>query len=78
MVDGFFVQKNVTAGGLVGVTGMLSAAYTYEDFIDGNFDASGTSTFTGHVTGNTLTIDFSTQDQVGDTCTGMGSLSGTR
>ena len=50
----------------------------YQDFLDGSFDASGTGTFTGQVTGNTLTMNFFAQDQVGDTCTGMGSLSGTR
>ncbi len=69
---------DVSFSGTVTANGQLTGTYTYVTMRDGVFDSSGDGTFTGQVTGNTLTLNFSAQDQVGDTCTFTGSFSGSR
>lgn len=72
------VTTDVSFSGTVTANGQLTGTFTYVTMVDGVFDSSGDGTFTGQVTGNTLTLNFSGQDQVGDTCTSTGSFSGSR
>ncbi len=78
VVSGNNITTNMSFSGTVTAGGEVSATFTYTTLVDGVFDSSGDGTFTGQVTGNTLAINFSGQDRVGDTCTVTGSLSGTR
>jgi hypothetical protein len=51
--------------------------FTYETRVFGMFDASGTGVFDGPVIGNTMVVNFSGQDEVGDSCTLTGRFSAT-
>ena len=65
--------------GTVTAEGELSGAFTYTTLVNGEFDSSGDGIFTGQVAGgDMLEVNFSGQDQVGDTCTFTGSFSVTR
>ncbi len=58
--------------------GEVSGSGTYKDIIDGLFDASGVFDFTGSLNVNTPTLNTDSQDTVGDTCTGTGSMTVSR
>ncbi len=64
--------------GTVTDEGQISGMFTYETRVFGMFDASGTGVFDGQVIGNTMVVNFSGQDQVGDTCAFTGQFSATR
>ncbi len=76
-IGGSSLTYNINISGTVDPGGEIDGTFTFTLLIDGSFDSSGDGTFTGQVTGNTLSVDFSGQDIVGDTCTFTGSLSGT-
>ena len=78
VISGINVTDNISLTGTVTTTGQSSGTFTFTLLANGAFGSSGNGTFTGQVTGNTLTVNFSGQDTVGDTCTFTGSLSGTR
>ncbi len=77
-VGGFVLRTTASLTGTVTTAGDLSGSFTYQFTVNGVFDSSGDGTFTGRVTGATLTVNFSGQDRVGDTCVFTGSFSGTR
>jgi hypothetical protein len=77
-VFGFLVREDIIFSGTVTSTGALSGTLTFELFINNVLDSGGNGTFTGQVTGNTLTANTAGQDTFGDTCTFTGSLTGTR
>jgi uncharacterized repeat protein (TIGR01451 family) len=77
-VSGFPVREDIIFSGTVTSTGALSGTFTFELFINNVLDSGGNGTFTGQLTGNTLTVNTAGQDTFGDTCTFTGSLTGTR
>ncbi|MDA0739418.1 MAG: hypothetical protein O3A59_10795 [Nitrospirae bacterium] len=62
--------------GTVLVDGTLVGNFDTNFFINGIFDSTTQGTFTGSLINNDLTVNFSGQDIVGDTCVVNGSLAG--
>jgi len=73
-IQGFNLSENDTITGTVDAQGTVSGCISGDLFVNGSFDSSHQGTFTGSLSGNTLSIQFVNQDTVGDTCTSTGSL----
>jgi len=76
--DGITTTEVITITGTVDASGVVSGSGTNEVFESGFDDAVITFTFSGQLTGNTLTVAVSGQVTTGETCILTGSFTGTR
>jgi hypothetical protein len=68
-----------TFAGVDDLDGSITVDGQISGTLDGTFEETRhTGTFTGQVSGNTLTYDFVSQDTVGETCMTTGSITATR
>jgi subtilisin family serine protease len=68
------VTDTVSFSGSVTAAGQLSGTFTFA--AQGSITGSGNGSFTGHVTGNQLSLSFSGRFTAGEKCQIVGSLSG--
>lgn len=73
------VFQGVTFSGVDNIDGSITNAGMISGTMVGTFEAtSSTGTFTGQLSGNTLTIDSVSHDTAGETCTTTASLTATQ
>ena len=76
--DGNNLRYELTnmSGQVDGTGAITNGTFTFTFSVNSAFDSSGTGTFTGQATGDgqTLTLNFTSQDLVGDICTTTGAL----
>jgi hypothetical protein len=77
LTDSFGGSTTGSISGTVTPGGQLSGIFTFTTLVFGTFHSSGDGTFTGQVSGDTLSINFIGQERVGDTCSLTGTLSAT-
>lgn len=73
-VQGFNISVTDTASGTVDSQGTLSGTLSGQTLINGGFDSAHSVTFTGTLSGNTISSQFTVVDFDGDICTSTGLI----
>ena len=77
-IQGASLTQIDTVSGTINSQGAFSGTISGQFFVNGGFDSAHEGTFSGTLSGNTISVQFTTVDTIGDTCTSTGSLTATQ